>query len=73
MSALVARLRLELGGRLGELVKASGKSHEVFARDLSIHQTTLSACIRGQMSVERIARILEEAGQDVAFEPQVGA
>lgn len=71
MSALVARLRAELGERLGRVVADSGKSHEVFARDLSIHQTTLSACIRGQMSVERIARILEEVGQDVAFESQV--
>jgi hypothetical protein len=73
MSALVKRLRLELGQRLGQVVASSGKSHEEFARMVGTYQGTLSACIRGEMSVERIARILEEVGEDVAFKSQDGA
>lgn len=70
MSYLVEVLRLELGKRLGLVVAASGKSHAAFAEAHGIHQTTLSACIRGEMSVERVARILEEVGEDVAFKSQ---
>lgn len=68
MSLLVASLRRELGGRLGRVVKASGKSHAELAAVLGIHQTTLSGCIRGErFSVERIARLLEALGEPVAF------
>lgn len=72
MSALVESLRRELGGRLGRVVKASGKSHAELAAALGIHQTTLSGCIRGQrFSVERIALLLEALGDVVEFKESV--
>lgn len=68
MSTLVASMRRELGQRLGDAVKASGKSQQELARDLGIHQTTLSGCIRGErFSVERIALLLEALGDVVEF------
>lgn len=68
MSTLVASLRLELGQRLGQVVKASGKSQQAVAEALGIHQTTLSGCIKGErFSVERIALLLEALGQHVSF------
>lgn len=68
MSTLVASMRKELGQRLGEAVKASGKSHQELAVVLGVHQTTLSACIRGErFSVERIALLLERLGHVVEF------
>lgn len=69
MSKLVERLRKELGQRLGQVVTERGLSHQAAAELAGAHQTTLSACIRGEMSVERIARILEALGEDVAFKP----
>ena len=64
----MASLRRELGARLGEVVKASGKSHAELAEGLGIHQTTLSGCIRGErFSVERIALLLEALGDTVEF------
>ena len=67
MSALVKAMRLELGQRLGQAVSARGLSHQAAADLVGVHQTTISACIRGEMSVERIARILETLGENVAF------
>jgi predicted XRE-type DNA-binding protein len=72
MSALIAAMRLELGERLGRVVATRGLSHAAFAEAYGIHQTTLSACIRGEMSVERVIRILEQVGEHVAFKSQVG-
>lgn len=73
MSAVAARLRATLGARLGWVVKTSGKSHAEVAEALGMHQTTLSACIRGErFSVERIAVILEQLGYPVSFEPVEG-
>lgn len=73
VSPATARLRATLGSRLGWVVKASGKSHAELAAALGMHQTTLSACIRGErFSVERIADILEQLGYPVAFEPVEG-
>lgn len=72
MSTLVASMRLELGGRLGRVVKASGKSHAELAATLGVHQTTLSGCIRGErFSVERIALLLEALGDVVEFKESV--
>lgn len=68
VSALVASLRKELGQRLGQLVKASGKSQRELAEVLGVHQTVLSGCIRGErFSVERIALLLEKLGHIVEF------
>lgn len=68
MSTLVASMRRELGQRLGDAVKASGKSQQELAMALGIHQTTLSGCIRGErFSVERIALLLEALGDVVEF------
>lgn len=73
MSAVTARLRAALGSRLGWVVKQSGKSHAELAAALGMHQTTLSACIRGERySVERIAEVLEQLGYPVDFEPVEG-
>ena len=73
MSPVAARLRATLGRRLGWVVKTSGKTHAELAAALGIHQTTLSACIRGEkFSVERIATILEQLGHEVSFEPVEG-
>lgn len=69
MSALVKRMRLELGQRLAQALATRGLSHQAAADLVGAHQTTLSACIRGEMSVERIARILEALGENVAFKP----
>lgn len=73
MSASTARLRSTLGMRLGWVVKQSGKSHAELAAALGMHQTTLSACIRGEsLSVERIADVLEQLGYPVEFVPIEG-
>lgn len=73
MSALVERLRAHLGHRLGYVVKTSGKTHAELAEALGMHQTTLSACIRGErFSVERIAMVLEQLGHVVEFVPLEG-
>lgn len=68
MSAVAARLRARLGQRLGWVVKTSGKTHAELAAALGMHQTTLSACIRGEkFSVERISEVLERLGYPVEF------
>lgn len=59
--------------RLGWVVKTSGKTHAELAGLLGVHQTTLSACIRGEKcSVELIAELLECLGYPVSFEPVEG-
>lgn len=64
-SVRVEAMRVELGKRLAVLVEKSGKSQEKGSALLGIHQTSLSAAMRGKVSVEKLINILEMYGDVV--------
>lgn len=62
-SAKVETLRATLGARITALV--AGKSQQAVAATLGMHQTGLSAAMRGKVSVEKLIDVLEALGDPV--------